>query len=139
MVGSGGQRAGALYGRRRGIPARAPALFGVSREEFIRLRKQDGLTPLQIGARNGREPARIRARIVSLLRRNADRAVTTRSSPPPQARRMLRLQLGDLDRWLTRPRRPHDVDSLFDRWGGNGPHARGDDSAPALLCPVPRG
>lgn len=121
-----------------GIPARAPALFGVTSEEFIRLRKHDGLTPLQIGARNGRDPARTRARIVALLERNAARAVSTRSSPPRQARRMLRLQLGDLDRWLTRPRPPHDVDSLFDRWGGNGPHERGDAGAPALLCHVPR-
>lgn len=121
-----------------GIPTRAPALFGVTREEFIRLRKQDGLTPLQIGAAHGRDPTQIRASIAALLRRNADRAVATRSSPPAQARRMLRLQLGDLDRWLSHPRPPHDMDSLFDRWGGNGPHERGDDRAPALLCPVPR-
>lgn len=117
-----------------GIPTRAPALFGVSREAFISLRKVDGLTPLQIGALHGRTPESIRAGIERLLRRGARRAVATRSSPPAQAERMLQLQLADLERWISHPRPPHDVDSLFDRWGGNGPHERGDNRAPALLC-----
>lgn len=108
-----------------GLPTRAPEIFGVSREEFIRLRKVVGLTPIEIGARNGHPAARVRADVVRVLRTAARRAVETDSSPPRQAAKMLALQLADLDRWLNRPRPPHDPDSLFDRWGGNGPHERG--------------
>lgn len=112
-----------------GLPTRAPQIFGVSRGEFIRLRKVVGLTPVQIGERNGHPAAEVRAAVVAVLRAASRRAVTTRSSPPQQAKKLLALQLADLDRWLNRPRPPHDPDSLFDRHGGNGPHKRGSTAA----------
>jgi hypothetical protein len=102
------------------VPAHAPELFGISRDDFVAAR-QAGLTPTDIARRQGRDPAAVRAGVLALLTGEALQGVRTRSQSRAQSRRMLARQRGALDCWMASPLPKLDpANSFGGRDGGPG-------------------
>lgn len=104
------------------VPSHAPALFGITRDEFLADR-QLGLSPAQIATKHGRDPADTRAGVLRLLTDEAARGVSTRSESRAQARRMLARQTRDLDCWMASPLPKLDPNNPFGGRDGDAGHA----------------
>ena len=85
------------------VPQRARFIFGVRRDRFTELRRQE-LSPLQIGMLYGRSPGQVQAAVMDTLRARARAGVRTESTPPAQAGLLLSRQLSQVPRWLQQAR-----------------------------------
>jgi len=94
------------------VPAHAPELFGVTREQFLAAR-QAGLAPADLARRAGRDPVTVRAGVLALLTDEAAQGVRTRSQTRAQSRRMLARQRGALDCWMATPLPKLDLPELL--------------------------
>jgi hypothetical protein len=99
------------------VPANAPALFGITREQFLAAR-QAALTPDELARRASRDPAAVRAGVERLLTDEAAQGVRTRSQSRAQARRMLSRQRDALTCWMSSPLPKLDPNNPFG--GRNG-------------------
>lgn len=108
-----------------GVPARAPQLFGLTRDAFLAARQQ-GLSPNQLAARAGRNPLIVRARLLQLLRTEAQAGIRSLSQSRAQAHRMLSRQVRDLDCWMASPLPKLDPNNPFG--GRDGDHGHGHDA-----------
>jgi hypothetical protein len=95
-------------------------------------------TPNQIARSRGRDPARVRERIVATLVDMAGDGAERHATSRTQARLMLARQVRLTNCWMKSPLARYDRDNPFgDRWGNHGPHAH--DSRAGLIQRKPPG
>jgi hypothetical protein len=107
------------------VQAAAPSIFGMSSNEYRRLREL-GLAPLSIARRGGVHPAAVRRGMIELFRARHDAGIRKRLAWPPESDRILRRQMRALPCWLRRPGPPHDPGNPYGKARlQHGDHRRG--------------
>lgn len=105
-------------------PEGAQVIFGVPRHEFQQLR-QEGLTPVQIGARGGFAAGDVHSAMLGVLQAGALQGFEQGQQSPTQAALLVRQQAALLPCWLYRPLPKFDLGNpLGDPNGGHGRHER---------------
>jgi Tol biopolymer transport system component/plastocyanin len=85
------------------IPSEAPSIFGVTDAQLSVLRRGEQ-SPLEIGRRHGRSPARIAELSAAVLRERIRAGIAAQAMTRRQGRILLRRQLSQLPRWLAQVR-----------------------------------